>query len=177
MRWRNRSRSSGVRLSQRSSIRRRMREQDPPRPKPPKRIRQSTRRPSACQKVTCGAPASGGSSQFHSSITIPPPAKAKKSIPRIASGAISSILSPRVIVRPSFLRQFVVEIPEPRPQVQHRIPLAREQGIDADARLGGHRLERAALELVPDEHGPLFLGQLVESPLELVEEQVARMNR
>ena len=53
--------------SQRSAIRRRMRERErPPTPKPPDAgIRQGARAPGLRQKVTCGNRASAGAIQFH----------------------------------------------------------------------------------------------------------------
>ncbi len=102
---RNRSCSPGVICSQRSAMRRRIREREPPpwRPNPPKRIRESARIPTACQKGICCQPKSGGGSQFHSSYTTSPPIAIKSSIPRIASGAIQiNFFSFGLMFLPSF---------------------------------------------------------------------------
>ena len=75
------------RQGMRARIRRRMFE--PPEryhPWPPNRNRHSARIPNACQNVIRCHPNSVGSSQFHSSITSPPPMKQNSAIPRIASG-------------------------------------------------------------------------------------------
>ena len=67
---------------------------------------------------------------------------------------------------------------QPLAQMKHRIALAREQGVDGDAALGGEALEAAAFELVGDEDLALRRGQLGERGLEIVAQKpvgVARL--
>src|SRR5215831_6132427 len=119
-------------------------------PQPPNRIRQRSSSPSACQKVMSRQPKRGGSSQFHSCITISPPIKTNATIARIASGP-SQIHFRLMFSSSSSFGQFVVNALQPPAQMQHRIALAREQRIHARARLLGHFLEAAPLQFVTDE--------------------------
>ena len=73
--------------------------------------------------------------------------------------------------------KFVVDAAKPLAQVKHRIVLAREQRVHAQARLRGQFLEAAALDLVRDEHVALLVGELVQGRLELFEQHVSRVGR
>src|SRR5215510_5578061 len=133
-------------------------------------MRQSASRPSACQKLIWRHPKSGGSSQFHSSRTAVPPRKVNSTMPRIAAGTMNIHL---LLMSPSPFPQLVMEALQSLAQVEHGVPLPREQRVDAHARLGGQLAERAALQLVRDEHLALLLGQLLDRLLELVEQHAA----
>jgi hypothetical protein len=54
---------------------------------------------------------------------------------------------------------------QPLAQMQHRVALAREQGVDGRAALGGQACEAAALKLVGDEDLALRGGQRGERGL------------
>jgi len=58
--------------------------------------------------------------------------------------------------QPSCFREFVVDALQSLAQAQHRVPLAREQRVHADAGLGGHLLEAASFQLVRNKHLPLL---------------------
>src|SRR5271157_2806369 len=157
MPWRNFSRSSGVMLPQRPPMRRPERGRCHPRPlTPPKRIRHSTSIPSACQKVIMRQPKSPGNSQFHRLITTQPPKAINSAIPMIAAGIMKIIFFFMFV--PSCFRKCVVNALQPITQVQHRVAFAREQRVDAHTAFGGHLLEAAALDLVPDKYLALLLG-------------------
>src|SRR5439155_16442857 len=176
---RNRSRSSGVMCSMRSSMRASMRSamrrripepEKPRRPNPPKRIRHSARSASACQKVISRQPKSGGSSQFHSNITISPPRKVKSASPRTASGAMkSNRLLLDLMFSPSCVREFVVDALQSLAQTSHRVAFAGEQRIHAHASFGGDLLEAAPFHLVRHKHLALLLRQLADCQLEIIE--------
>ena len=53
--------------------------------------------------------------------------------------------------------------------MKHRVVLARQEGIDADARFRRELAEALALELVRDEYEALVLGKLFQSGGELVQ--------
>src|SRR5215472_16727035 len=91
-------------------------------PHPPKRIRQRSSNPSACQKIMKRQPKSGGSSQFHKRITISPPITINASIARIASGAIQIHF---LLMFPSSspFDQFLVNALQPLAQMQHGVAL------------------------------------------------------
>jgi len=57
------------------------------------------------------------------------------------------------------------------------IVLAREQGVDAEPRLGGQVLEAPSVELVRDKDEPLLGWQLVQRRLELVQQHPPRVRR
>src|SRR6266516_4059911 len=179
---RNRSRSSGVMCSMRSSMRSAMRRripgpEKPRRPNPPKRIRHSARSASACQKVICRQPKSG-SSQFHSNITISPPRKVKSASPRTASGAMkSNCFFFDLMFSSSCVREFVVDALQPLAQTLHRVAFAGEQRIHAHAGLGGDLLEAAAFHLVRHKHLALLLRQLADCQLELIEKDLPGVQR
>src|SRR5262249_36829207 len=80
-------------------------------------------------------------------------------------------------VSSSSARESVVDALQPLAQVQHRVALAREQRVHPDAGLGGHVLARAALELVGHEDRALVLGQLVDRELQLLEQDLPRVER
>src|SRR5262245_15783969 len=180
---RNRSRSSVVMRSQRAAMRLPMRRRAVERPellnpKPPKRMRQSTRSPSACQKVISGRPKSAGSSQFHSCRTTSPPIKTNSTIPSIASGAIQiNFFIFGLIFSPSWFRKIVVNTLQPFAQMHHRVTFSREQRVHADSGLGGHLLEAAAFKFMRDKHRALVAGQLLDRQLEFLEKDVAGINR
>src|SRR5439155_279859 len=58
-------------------------------------------------------------------------------------------------------------------QVQHRVALARQQGVDADTRGIGDLLEALAFDFVRDEDLALLGGQLVERFFQLIEQDAA----
>src|ERR1700710_928054 len=138
-------------------------------------MRQSASRPIACPKVIDFKPNSVGSSQFHSSITTVPPIVMNRAIPTIAAGMIH--FSRFLMAYSSLFRKLVVKGLQPLAQMEHGVPLARQQGIDVDAALGRELLEAAPLELVGDEDVALLAGELVEREGELVEEHVAGVER
>src|SRR5580704_6358602 len=110
--------------------------------------------PTACQKVTCRNPKSGGSSQFHSSFTTSPPtataSATSAAIPTIANGAmkISFHIFLVFMFGSSCVREFVVDVLQPLAQVPHRVALARQERVHAHAGFGGHLLEAASFQLV-----------------------------
>src|SRR5260370_41452049 len=172
MRCRNRSRSSGgmfaqrsaMRSAMRSSMRRRTLERpEPCHPNPPKRIRHSSRSPSACQKAIGRQPKSGGSSQFHRCSTISPPMVIKSSIPRIASGPMKiNLFNLGLIFSPSPFRQFVIDALQSLAQIKHRIAFAREQRIHAHAGRGAQLLEATSFQPVRDTHLAMLVRQAVD---------------
>src|SRR5712691_5619450 len=118
-------------------------------------MRHSANSPSACQNVTSRQPNSVGSNQFHRCITISPPMAMTRTIPTTATGARKSHFF--LISSPSCLRPFVVDRLQSLAQMEHRVALAREQRVQADAALRGHLPEAAAFELVGHEHLALLL--------------------
>src|SRR5208283_6188256 len=118
-------------------------------------MRHSASIPTACQKVSRRQPKSGGSSQFQRCSTNSPPMKINSAIPRIAAGAIQIIFL--LMFGPSCFRKLVVNALQSLTQMQHGVAFAREQRIDAHTGFGGHLLEGAPLELVPDKHLALLV--------------------
>src|SRR5580693_10512364 len=114
-------------------------------PWPPTRIRQRASSPTACQKVMSRHPNSVGASQFHRCMTSSPPIQMKSGIASIAAGTIKNhffllILGSsltRIISSNrffgSFLGKFVVNALQSFAELKHRVALAREQRVDADA--------------------------------------------
>src|ERR1051326_329000 len=159
-------------------MRRRKLERDPAplRRKPPKRMRHNTRSPTACQKGIWRSPNSSGISQFHSCLTISPPAKMNSARPSIARGAKNIIRCHLgLIFTTSRFHELVVNVLQPLAQMQHCIALAREQRIHADTALLGHFLEASSFDLVPDEDLPLLFRQLLEGQFLFLQEQVAKV--
>src|SRR4029077_10976350 len=147
---RNRSRSSGVILSQRSIMRRRQCIPLGPPRNPPNRILLRITSPMACQKVTTFHPNSAGISQFHNDITISP----NRAMNSTAIGKnLNALMNLFFLIFYPFsaLLEFFVNGPQSAAQVQYRIALARQQRVYADARLLRHLLEAVAQQLVPDE--------------------------
>src|SRR5689334_5896201 len=151
-------------LSQRSSMRRRTSERvELCPPSLPKRMRHSTRSPSACQKVISRQPKSDGSSQFHKCITISPPMKINSGIVRIASGAIQIIFFHFLFMfSPSRFRKFVVDTLQALAQIQYGVAFAREQRIHAYPGFLRHFLKAAPFQFMANKHYTLLLGQLAD---------------
>src|SRR5262245_3414778 len=61
--------------------------------------------------------------------------------------------------------------------MKHRVALAREKRAQWETRFRRELAEALAVDLVRDEHGTLFLRQLVERGLELLEKDGPRVNR
>lgn len=123
---RNFSRSSGlIRWRQRGPRGPR----GPPGPRPPNKMRHNNSRPSPSQNVIWCHPKIEGSNQFHNRMTTSPPTKINATIAtgiRKKNHRFSFL-----IFCSSFAKELVVNALQALAQVQHCIPLAREQGVDA----------------------------------------------
>src|SRR4030095_5406536 len=73
----------------------------------------------------------------------------------------------------SLFREVVMETLQSLAKVLYRVAFAREQRIHAHAGRGGHLLEAATFQLVPDEHLSLLLRQRGDRQRELIEQKVA----
>src|SRR5580704_9343390 len=91
-------------------------------------------------------------------------------IPMIAAGAMKTDFHFLLMFNSSCFRKFVVNILQPLAEMQHRITLAREQGVDANSGFSGEFLEAAAFHFVRDEYFALFCGQVAECRLQFLEQ-------
>src|SRR5688500_16616191 len=98
-------------------------------------MRLSASTPSACQKLICGKPKSGGSRAFHRYRTIWPPAAANNTTASITTG--TQTINRLFMFRPSSFREFDVNALQPLPQPPHRVPLARQERVHAEERRVG----------------------------------------
>src|SRR5262245_14766497 len=133
-------------------------------------MRLSTSSPRACKNVSAGKPKISGSSAFHSSITAPP-------MTATATTANRATFKPCSNQRPlmcnsSAIHEFVVDGLQAAAQMQHGIALARKQGVQRHAGLGGQVLETLAFQLVRDEDRALVVGQFVQRRVDLVEQHL-----
>src|SRR5258705_11376620 len=131
-------------------------------------MRASASKPNACQKRMGGKPKIAGISPFQSSFTHSPPKATNAAKATITTGAKSSHRI--LMVGSSFRLRCVIGALQSLAQMEHRVALAREERVHADAGLGGQSLEAASVQLVRDEDLALFDRQLVDRRYELVEE-------
>src|SRR5579862_2273015 len=121
-------------------------------------------------------PKRAGTSQFQRLMTIKL-ISAAAAMPNRINFNTRAMRRPFMVSPRLFSREFLVNRFQAPPQVQDGVMLARKQRIDAYARLGGEFLEAAPFEFVRDENLALFLGQLVDRGIELVEQDAARVSR
>src|SRR5882672_6956618 len=126
-------------------------------PRSPNKIRQRANSPMACQKVISRHPNTAGRFQFHNCITTSPPITMKAATPSDAARAI-----PILFMCSSPLHKLVVYVLQPLAQMQHRIPLAREQRVNAYAAFCRQLFKTAPVDLMRDEYFALLVGQFVE---------------
>src|SRR6266571_4505446 len=129
-------------------------------PNPPNSIRHNASSPSACQNVIVRNPNIDGVSQFHSDITTQPPTATNNAIANSANGAISNSLF--FLIMSSPLEELVVNVLQPLAQVQHRVPLAREQRVHVHAALRRQLLKAPPLQFVRHKHLALLAWQLLQ---------------
>src|SRR6202140_1461823 len=171
---RNFSPSSGVIRSQRSDIRlRKLKRWKPRPPLPPNRIRQRASSPTACQNVISRHPNNAGSSQFHRCSTTSPPITMK-----ITTSSGARKIHFFLMLGPSFLRnKLFVNALQSFAQMQHRVALAREQGIDVYTAFCRQFFEAAPFQFVGDEYFTLLVGQFAERKFQLIKKYVADVER
>src|SRR6267378_6592518 len=61
--------------------------------------------------------------------------------------------------------------------MKHRVALAREQGVDADAAFCRQLFEAAPLQFVSDEYFTLLVGQFVERKFQFIKKHIAEVER
>src|ERR1700693_138535 len=62
-------------------------------------------------------------------------------------------------------------------QMKHRVALAREQGVDADAAFCRQLFEAAPFQFVSDEYFSLLAGQFAERKFQLIQKRAAEVQR
>jgi hypothetical protein len=67
--------------------------------------------------------------------------------------------------------------PQSFSQMEHRVALAREQGVDVDAAFRRQLFEAAPLQFVSDEYFTLLVGQFAERKFQLIKKHVADVER
>src|ERR1700722_17746078 len=121
------------------------------------------------------APNTAGASQFHKLIKMNP----KNATAKIAKAAILSalIIHSAFMFLPSRTCELFINCLETPTQLQNRIALARQQGVDVHPGFVGNLLKTAAFHFVRHKHAALLFWKIVDGSLKLLEQHVSRIRR